>query len=101
AGERCDYSNSITDIGGMMTNDFTDGYGPEQFMLRRAIPGKYKIEVDYFGEDHVKIAGPTTVMAEVYTGWGTPQQQRQIIVLQLKGEREGEVYIGEFVFGRK
>ncbi len=66
-GEKCFYGHNQTKIGGRISKDFTTGFGPEQFILRKAIPGTYKIEVNYYGDRQVKIAGPTTVMAEVYT----------------------------------
>jgi hypothetical protein len=39
-------------------------------------------------------------MTEVYTGWETPHQQRQVIALQLKPTDNGGVLVGEFDFGR-
>ena len=41
-GEKCFYSHNRTKIGGFMTNDFTQGYGPEVFMIKRGMKGKYK-----------------------------------------------------------
>ena len=32
-GEKCFYSHSTTEIGGRISEDFTEGFGPEQFML--------------------------------------------------------------------
>ncbi|TKC12688.1 DUF2135 domain-containing protein [Pedobacter polaris] len=98
-GEKCYYSHKSTAIGGRISNDFTDGYGPEQFMLKKAIKGKYKIEVDYYGDRQVSIGGPTTVTAEIYTRYATGKQERKIIVLPLE-ERNGNKghLIGEFRF---
>ena len=74
------------------------GYGPEQFLLKKAVKGKYKIEVHYYGDESVKIAGQTTLMAEIFTNYGRPNQQRKIITLQLDKEEKEGVYVGEFVF---
>jgi hypothetical protein len=98
AGEKCYYGNNNTAAGGRISNDMTDGFGPEQFLLRKAAPGMYKVEVNYFGNSLVKIAGPATVMAEVYTNWGKPNQQRQVIAVQMKPDAEGGVYVGDFSF---
>ena len=46
-GEKCNYSNRETEIGGRMSNDFREGYGPEEFCLKKAIEGEYKIQVNY------------------------------------------------------
>ncbi len=47
-GEKAYYSNRLTYQGGRMSQDFTGGYGPEEFSLKTAKPGKYKVEAQYF-----------------------------------------------------
>ena len=99
SGEKCFYSNPETPLGGRMSEDFTDGYGPEQFLLKKAKKGKYKVEVDYYGSNSVKVAGKTTLLVEVFTNYGKKNQQRKLINLQLEEDEEKEgVYVGEFVF---
>lgn len=97
-GEKCLYSNAETKIGGRLSEDFIDGYGPEQFLLKKAPKGKYKIEVHYYGENGVKIAGKTTVLVEVFTNYGRNTEQCRIITLQMEGEEKEGVFVGEFVF---
>jgi tetratricopeptide (TPR) repeat protein len=97
-GEKCYYSNNRTAIGGRLSEDFTDGYGPEQFLLKKAVKGKYKIQVHFYGQDNPKIAGKTTLQAEIYTNYGRPNQQRKLITLQLGEEEREGIYIGEFSF---
>jgi len=97
-GEKCYYSSPRTQIGGRLSNDFTSGYGPEQFMLKKAPKGKYKIEVDYYGDSQFTISGPTTVTAEIYTRYATGKQQRKIIVMPLEGNSDRTRLIGEFSF---
>lgn len=98
-GERCFYGNKQTAIGGRISDDFTQGYGPEQFMLKKAPHGKYKVMMNYFADRQQKIAGPVTVMAEIYTHYGKPNQQRKTVALQMKndGDEEG-ILISEFSF---
>lgn len=96
-GEKCSYSNRKTVQGGRMSDDFTEGFGPEQFILKTGVKGKYKIQMDYYSDSQVTIAGPTTIMAEIYLHYGTPNQERKIITLQMKEDDEGEVFIGEIV----
>jgi len=55
-GEECFYSHRTTASGGALDHDNTTGLGPETYALRRAKPGKYKIDVDYFGGTPVTIA---------------------------------------------
>ncbi|WP_295797442.1 VIT domain-containing protein [Mucilaginibacter sp.] len=98
-GEKCYYSHNRTAIGGRISHDMTQGFGPEQFMLKKAIKGTYKIEINYYGDRQATIAGPTTVMAELFTHYGTPQEKKEIIVMQMKKEAGGgAVYIGDLDF---
>jgi Ca-activated chloride channel family protein len=95
SGERCDFSHNLTAQGGRMTRDFTGGYGPEEFSLRRARPGKYKIEVNYYGSRQQVIAGATTLQVKLFSGFGTGKQKEQITTLRLK-EASETVFVGEF-----
>jgi TonB-dependent SusC/RagA subfamily outer membrane receptor len=97
-GEKCMYSHNRTEIGGRISHDMTQGFGPEQFILKKAIRGTYKIEINYYGDRQVTLAGPTTVMAELFTHYGTPQEKKELIVLQMKKEANGTVYIGDLDF---
>lgn len=97
-GEKGFYGNSRTKIGGRISNDFTSGYGPEQFMIKKAIKGKYKIEVNYYGDRQISISGPTTVTAEIYTRYATGKQQRKVIVLPMAARSSGGNLVGEFNF---
>jgi TonB-dependent SusC/RagA subfamily outer membrane receptor len=94
-GEKCYYSHSSTEQGGRISNDFTDGLGPEQFILKNAMKGKYRIEIDYFGDHQATMAGPTTVMAEIYLHYGMPNEEKRTITLQMEKGKSGAVFIGE------
>ena len=37
SGERAFYGHNRTTIGGRVSRDFTQGYGPEEYMLRKAM----------------------------------------------------------------
>ena len=96
--EKCSYSHTLTEIGGRISKDFTQGYGPEQFMLKKALEGKYIVKLNYYGDSQQKIAGPTTVMAEIFTNYGSRFEQRKMITLQMEKTQNGEVLVGEFSF---
>ena len=78
-----------------MSLDFTGGYGPEEFSLKRAKPGKYKVEAQYFGDRQQKVTGPTTLQLSLATKFGSAEQKEQSITLRLKGRSE-TVFVGEF-----
>ena len=83
SGEKCYYSNNLTEQGGKLSRDFTQGYGPEEFCIKEAPEGNYKIEVNYYGTSSQKLLQPVIVQAEVYTDFGKPSQKRQVLTLQL------------------
>lgn len=94
-GERAYYGNRLTYQGGQMSQDFTGGYGPEQFSLRNARPGRYKVEANYFGSRQQLVTGATTLMLRLTTHWGTPKQKDQMVTMRLK-DRAETVLVGEF-----
>lgn len=99
--ERCYYSHKETEIGGRLSDDFTGGFGPEQFLLKKAVKGKYKIQTNFYGEQQTGVAGPTAIMAEIYLHYATGKQERKIVVFQNQKEnkeKEDGVLIGEFEF---
>lgn len=93
-GEKCFYSHPLTEIGGMISNDFTGGYGPEEFLIKKAIKGKYKIEADYFGTNEQTIIGATTIYLDIFTNYGKSNEKKQTIMLRLTKE-EGVIEIGK------
>ncbi|MEO7496870.1 MAG: VIT domain-containing protein [Massilia sp.] len=94
-GEKASYANPLSRQGGRMSRDFTQGYGPEEFSLREAKPGKYRIEANYYGNRQQVLAGATTLQVKLFSAFGTPRQKEQVITLRLK-DRGETVYVGEF-----
>ncbi|MET4615343.1 Ca-activated chloride channel family protein [Stenotrophomonas sp. 2619] len=94
-GERAYYGNRLTYQGGQMSQDFTGGYGPEQFSLRDAKPGKYKVEANFFGSREQLVTGATTLSLRLSTHWGTGKQRDQQVTMRLK-DRADTVLVGEF-----
>jgi len=94
-GEKCFYSHKSTAMGGRISEDFTEGFGPEQFLLKTGATGKYKIQINYYADNQVTLAGPTTIMAEIYLHYGTSKEERKIVTLQMEKGKQGEIFIGE------
>lgn len=95
-GEKAFYGNMLSYQGGRMSQDFTGGYGPEEFSLRTAKPGRYKVEAQFYGHRQQVVAGATTLMLTLSTKFGTPAQQSKAVTLRLPGRGE-VVTVGEFV----
>jgi Ca-activated chloride channel homolog len=94
-GEKASYSNRMTYQGGRMSLDFTGGYGPEEFSLKVAKPGKYRVQAQYFGDRRQNVTGATTLQMRLTTGFGTRQQRDQIVTMRLKDGKE-TIMVGEF-----
>jgi len=97
-GEKTYYSNKISRIGGKISNDITRGYGPEEFMIRDAVEGVYKIQANYYGNTQQKKLIPVTIRAEVYTAYSQKGEMQKEIVLRLKDNKQ-VVDIGEYKYG--
>ncbi|MDX2249643.1 MAG: VIT domain-containing protein [Bacteroidia bacterium] len=96
-GEKCYYQHKLTEIGGMISTDFTGGYGPEEFLLKKAMKGKYKVQVNYYGTRQQRIAGPTNIQLKLITGYGRKNQESKQITLRLEAESQ-VIEVGEFSF---
>ncbi|HEY0584701.1 MAG TPA: DUF2135 domain-containing protein, partial [Pseudoduganella sp.] len=94
-GERAYFGHPLTYQGGHMSRDFTGGYGPEEFMLRYAKPGIYRVEVNYFGSAQQIVTGATTLQLRFTTGFGTPAADDKLVTLRLTGQGS-TVLVGEF-----
>lgn len=98
SGEEAFFGHNLTTIGGHVSRDFTAGYGPEEYVLRRAMPGVYKIRCKYYGSSQQTLVGPATVTALVITNFGRTDERRQALTLRLDNVKDmvavGEVTIG-------
>ena len=92
--EKCWYGNKNTKIGGMLPRDFTAGNGPEEFLLKSAMKGKYIIECNYFGSRATKLTGGTTIFLDIYTNYGKPNEKKETKIMRLK-DVKGTIKIGE------
>ncbi|RYG14575.1 MAG: DUF2135 domain-containing protein [Burkholderiales bacterium] len=86
--ERASYANRLTFQGGAMSPDATGGYGPEEYSLKSARPGKYRIEAQFYGNQQQVLSAGTTVMVRVTTGFGTPQARDEWTRVRLTHGRE-------------
>jgi hypothetical protein len=94
-GEKAFYGHQLTYQGGRMSRDFTGGYGPEEFALRSAKPGKYIVQAQFYGHRQQVVAPATTLMLRLATGFGTPAQKEEMITLRLSG-RNDLITVGTF-----
>ena len=95
--EECLFSNPLTYLGGKISKDVTQGYGPEEFMIKKAPKGTYKIAVDYYGTHSQKQLMPVNLRITFYTHFGTDKEQKQETTVRLSNEKE-VIEVGSFEF---
>ena len=71
-------------MGGHLSNDMTLGYGPEEYLLRRARPGTYAVRVNVFATDRLNSTGATNVRVHLYRAYNRPGQSAETLELELK-----------------
>jgi von Willebrand factor type A domain len=92
-GTKCFYSHKTTTNGGELSQDMTQGYGPERYRTAKAMKGTYRIVAHYYRANPNLIAGETHVNVVVTRFAGTPQEtvERKTVILKKQGE---EVEVG-------
>jgi hypothetical protein len=98
-GEEAFYGHRLTRIGGRVSRDLTQGFGPEEFMLKKAPEGDYEIFTNNFGDSRQSISGPTVLYLDVYTFYGTKKQTHKRVLVRTENVKENNV-IGTVNFGK-
>lgn len=88
SGEKCFYGHRETSIGGRISRDLTGGYGPEEFLLKNAAKGTYKVQANYFGNSRQRASGPATIQLELYTHYGKSNETKKTITLPLTSNKQ-------------
>ena len=88
-GEECTAFHNHTQIGGTVSRDFTGGYGPQEYVLRKAIPGEYQIQVEMYSPLPAWMQeGGITACVKLYTNWGRASQQESISTVTITAPRQ-------------
>jgi len=93
-GEHAYYGHNLTEIGGLVSRDFTQGYGPEEYVLRKAVPGVYTIKAHFYGSSQQAVVGACTVIVTVFTHYGRSDEKKQVLTLRLDKPSD-EALVGE------
>ncbi len=88
-GTKCYFQHTRTRNGGELSQDQTQGYGPERYMVRKAIPGTYRVLVHYYRANPNLLGGETHVTINVTRFAGTPQEisERHTAILKKSDEQ--------------
>lgn len=93
-GERCHAGHMKTAVGGVLSNNYVGGYGPEEFWAKDAVSGKYKIQAKFNGKLPQRIAGPVSVNAKIYTDFGRDNEQMKEVTVRIE-KRNEVISLGE------
>ncbi len=96
-GEKVSYTHRLSRIGGIISRDFTDGYGPEEYVLHRAVPGVYRIQANYYGSDAARILGPVTLRVDIFMNFGQDNETHRSVTFRLRQQKQ-TVTVAEIKF---
>jgi Ca-activated chloride channel homolog len=88
SGEEAYYSHNRTTIGGLVSRDFTAGYGPEVYLLNKAMPGAYQVKTKFFGSSAAQLAGAVTLQVDIFTDYGRPNEKRRSMTFRLTENKQ-------------
>ncbi len=95
AGDWAFYSQRESLIGGLMSDDFTQGYGPETFTIKNPIPGRYRVFVNFYGDHQQLASAPIQVYLSFFTNFGAGKAQQTSSIRTLESGKEVQE-IGSF-----
>lgn len=96
-GDTCYYQRKLTRSGGRLSEDFTQGYGPEEYQVKQAKNGRYLIRVNYYGDRYQQQQTPSFIKLTIYKNFGKPNQTvtTESIIMD---HQTGMIEIGEVKF---
>lgn len=91
------YKQQSTRYGDRLSEDMTEGYGPEEYLIKEALKGEYNIKLNYYSDTVQKISGPTVVKVTIFKNYGKENEIKHIRIYRLDKEEE-EIQIGGISF---
>ncbi|MEN9742346.1 MAG: hypothetical protein RLZZ65_151 [Bacteroidota bacterium] len=95
--EKCMYSYQRTENGGRISNDFTQGFGPEEYLIKKAPSGTYFIQAHYYGNHRPSLNGKAQLTVQFYLHYGTPYEVKREVTRRLQKVDE-EIDLATFEF---
>ena len=96
-GEKCMYSYQRTENGGRISNDFTQGFGPEEYLIKKAPSGTFFIQAHYYGNHRPTLNGKAQLTVQFYLHYGTPFEIKREVTRRLQTVDE-EIDLATFEF---
>jgi len=82
-GERVYYGAKLSSAGGQISNDMTDGYGPEEYAIHRAPPGAYGVRINGYDADRLNPNGPGHVLIRLIRNFARRSEHDEMVDLDL------------------
>lgn len=82
-GERVMYSDTLSSAGGQISNDMTDGYGPEEYAIRRAPTGPYAVRINGYDADRINPNGLGHVLIRLQRNFARPGEAEELVDIDL------------------
>ncbi|KAJ3426413.1 von willebrand factor a domain-containing protein 5a [Anaeramoeba flamelloides] len=83
--EKCYYGNNLSEIGGKLSRDFTQGYGPEEYIIKKAQRGFYVVQAKFFAKNNAKLSGKTSAVLSFFTNYGRENEKKYQVNVRLEG----------------
>ena len=77
------YSNTLSSAGGQVSNDMTDGYGPEEYAVHRAPAGPYRVRINGYDADRINPNGPGHVLIRLQRKFARGSETQELVDLDL------------------
>lgn len=77
------YGEPYSKSGAWLPFDNTSGFGPEEYLLKSATKGVYKVAADFYANSSVEEFGPVTVRVDIYRNYGRKNQVHKTTTVRL------------------
>ncbi|MEO9491201.1 MAG: hypothetical protein ABJC41_00015 [Marinomonas sp.] len=88
--EQASYRNPNTEIGGKMSAHAEVGYGPGEYLLKRAPRGQYKVRIHGYSGDRINPNGPERATVRLIRNFGRINETQELIDTEVSYDRSKE-----------
>ncbi|MFM6852998.1 MAG: hypothetical protein ACKOUM_02835, partial [Sphingopyxis sp.] len=93
-GEDVGFSHILSATGGKLSGDVRNGFGPEEFLLRRAGPGVYTVRANTFASDRANPNGPSSLSVRIIRNFGRANQSEELMDVAMEVDAGGRQLVG-------
>jgi len=89
------YSAPLSPWGGKLSGDITDGYGPEEYLIHKALAGEYQIRANTYASDPTNPNGPSTLTVRLIRNFGRADQSEELMDIEMEGKDREKTPLGK------